>query len=106
MKPLRLKYNVTINEIVFINACLLYHQHVNSLFSGNAMRLYVRYYNLNKFNYYLKSAINKELIMQSDIINGTPRYKITSKTIEILSQLQNCYNKALNDYCLLYGISL
>lgn len=106
MRPLRLKYKLTINEIIFINGALLYHQHEDSSFSSSSLRKYIRYYNLNKFTYYLNSTLRKGLIMQSDIINGNNRYKLTNLSIEILSQLQTCYDKALKDYCLLYGISL
>ena len=106
MRPLRLKYKLTINEIIFINGALLYHKHEDSSFSSSSLRKYIRYYNLNKFTYYLNSTLKKGLIVQSDIINGNNRYKLTQLSIEILSQLQSCYDKALEDYSLLYGISL
>ena len=99
LRPIRIKYKLTINEIIFLIGALIYHKFVSSLFSASSLRKYVGYFNMNKFNYYLGVLIVKGCIVKNDIIQGTARYKLTELGLSILVQLDDDYNRALYKFC-------
>jgi hypothetical protein len=94
-RPLRHKYKLTINEIVILNGIYIYNKLCSSSFTRNNIRLYVGYFNNRKIDYYMNSLQIKGCIELSDVIKGINRYKITVKGIEIINDLNECYEKAL-----------
>lgn len=108
LRNARKKFNLTINEIIILCGMIIYSKLVASSFSYSAIVKHVRYFNDNKMRYYIKSLLSKGYIVQSDInVNGTLiRYKITEKSLDVLNCINESYNKELNSFCLLYGISL
>lgn len=106
LRPLRLKYNLTINELVLLTGIITYTRFNSTTFSISAIRKYIGYFSGNKMNYYIKSLQNKECIVLCDIYNGYNRYKLTDKGIEVINSIDSCYQKALNKFCVDNGISV
>ena len=95
LRPIRKKFNLTINEIVILNGMMLYHKYVGSSFSYSAILRYVGYFNDKKMRHYIESLQEKGCIVLSDILNGAKRYRLIQKVIEAVSYMQECYDKEL-----------
>jgi len=95
LRPIRKKFNLTINEIVILNGMMLYHKYVGSSFSYSCILRYVGYFNDKKMKYYFGSLQEKGCIMLFDVINGAKRYRLTEKGIEEVNHMQESYEKAL-----------
>jgi len=106
LRPIRKKFNLTINEIVILNGMMLYHKYVGSSFSYSAILRFVRYFNDKKMRYYFGSLQEKGCIVLSDILNGAKRYRLTEKGIEALSHMEESYDKTLYEFLNNNNISL
>jgi hypothetical protein len=106
LRPIRKKFNLTINEIVILNGMMLYNKYVGSSFSYSAILRFVGYFNDKKMRYYFGSLQEKNCIVLSDILNGVKRYKLTERGIEALSHMEENYDKSLYEFLNSYNISL
>jgi hypothetical protein len=95
LRPIRKKFNLTINEIVILNGMMLYNKYVGSSFSYSAILRYVGYFNDKKMKYYFGSLKEKGCITLFDILKGALRYRLTEKGIEAVNHMQESYNEAL-----------
>jgi hypothetical protein len=104
LRPIRIRYKLSVNDILILVAGVLYHKHIGSIYSISALRRFLGYFNDKKFGYYHNRLIESGYIIQSDFINGSPRYRLTDKSIEVVSRIDECYNRSLlkfiNDYSL------
>ena len=98
LRPIRKKFNLTINEIVILNGMMLYNKYIGSSFSYSAILRYVGYFNDKKMRYYIGSLEEKGYIVLSDILNGAKRYRLAEKGIEAISHMEECYNKAIYEF--------
>ena len=98
LRPIRKKFNLTINEIVILNGMMLYNKYVGSSFSYSGILRYVGYFNDKKMRYYFGSLEEKGYIVLSDILNGAKRYRLAEKGIEAISHMEECYNKAIYEF--------
>jgi hypothetical protein len=106
LRPIRKKFNLTINEIVILNGMMLYNKYIGSSFSYSAILRFVGYFNDKKMRYYFGSLQEKGCIRLSDILNGAKRYRLTEKGIEALSHMEASYDKSLYEFLNSYSISL
>jgi hypothetical protein len=95
LRPIRKKFNLTINEIVILNGMMLYNKFVGTSFSYSAILRYVGYFNDKKMKYYFVSLQEKGCITLADILNGAKRFRLTEKGIEAVSHMQENYEMAL-----------
>lgn len=102
LRPIRVKYKLSINDILVLLAGVIYHKHVSSIYSLTGLRDFLGYFNTKKFTYYHNRLIDSGYIIQSDIVNGTPRYKLTEKSINVISLIDQSYEsyllKFISDY--------
>jgi hypothetical protein len=106
LRPIRKKFNLTINEIVILNGMMLYNKYIGSSFSYSAILRFVGYFNDKKMRYYFGSLKEKGCIVLSDILDGAKRYRLTEKGIEAVSYMENSYDKALYEFLNSYNISV
>jgi len=106
LRPIRKKFNLTINEVVILNGMMLYNKYVGTSFSYSAIIRFVGYFNDKKMRYYFSSLQEKNCIVLSDIINGAKRYKLTVKGIEAIGYMEESYDKALYVFLNNYNISI
>lgn len=99
LRPIRKKFDLTINEILVLNGIMLYNKYESSSFSRSSIRRWNGYFNNNKSDYYVKSLLSKQCIEVSDKIKEQIRYKITQKGIDIISHIDKCYSEALIKFC-------
>lgn len=89
LKPIRRKYKLTINEIIFLNGIYLYCKHISTCISQNAWMKFIGYYNLPKIKYYIGSLQNKEMIQIPEIIHKHKRYKLIPLGISVMKEIKN-----------------
>jgi hypothetical protein len=98
LRPIRKKFDLTINGIVILNGMMLYNKYIGSSFSYSAILRFVGYFNDKKMRYYFGSLQEKGCIVLSDILNGAKRYRLTEKGIEAVNHMENSYDKALYEF--------
>ena len=81
LRPIRKKFNLTINEIIILNRMMLYNKYVGSSFSYSAIIRFVGYFNDKKMRFYFGSLQEKNCIVLSDMLNGAKRYRLSEKGI-------------------------
>ena len=106
LRPIRKKFNLTINEIIILNGMMLYNKYIGSSFSYSAILRFVGYFNDKKMRYYFGSLQEKGCIVMSDILNGAKRYRLTVKGYDAVSYMQETYDMSLNEFLNDYNISL
>ena len=106
LRPIRKKFNLTINEIIILNGMMLYVKYIGSSFSYSAILRFVGYFNDKKMRYYFGSLQEKGCIVLSDILNGAKRYRLTVKGFEAISIMEESYDKSLYEFLNCYGISV
>ena len=106
LKPLRRKYSLTINEIIFLNGMHLYCKHVSTCMSQDACLKFIGYYNLPKIKYYIDSLKNKRMIQIAEIIHSYNRYKLTSLGLSVMNEINGNFETCLYDWFDKYSISL
>jgi hypothetical protein len=106
LKPVRRKYSLSINEIIFLNGVSLYCRHVNTCISQDACVKFIGYYNTPKIKYYLGSLQTKGMIQIAEIINGYNRFNLTPLGRTVMDELNDGFEKCLYDWFNKYGISL
>jgi len=106
LRPIRKKFDLTINEIIILNGMMLYNKYIGSSYSYSAILRFVGYFNDKKMRYYFGSLQEKDCIRLSDILNGAKRYRLTTKGIEALSHFEESYDKSLYDFLNNYNISI
>jgi len=106
LKPVRRKYKLSINEIIFLNGVYLYCKHVSTCISQDACMKFIGYYNLPKIKYYIGSLQTKGMIQVAEIINGYNRYKLTSQGITVMEDINDGFERCLYDWFNKYSISL
>ena len=83
---------------------VLYHKHIGSIYSVSGLRRFLGYFNDKKFGYYHNRLLDQGYIIQSDFLNGNPRYRLTDKAIEVVNRIDQCYNDTLNRFISDYSL--
>jgi len=102
LKPVRRKYRLTINEVIFLNGMYLYCRHVSTCISHSGCVRFIGYYNLNKVKYYIGSLQDKGMIEIAEVLRGNIMYRLTSKGVcaidEISHSFEMCFQNWFNKY--------
>lgn len=106
LRPVRYKYKLTINEIIILNGMMIYNKFVGSSFAYSAIMRYVGYFNDNKMRYYFGTLQEKGMIVNSDVLNGNKRYKLTEEGVNCITYIEECFNVSLDKFINDNGISL
>jgi hypothetical protein len=106
LKSVKRKYNLSINEIMFLNGMYLYLKHVRTWMSQDACVKFIGYYNLNKVKYYLGSLQGNGMIEMAEIIKGYNRYRLTHQGIIAVNDIRGSFERCLYDWFNKYGICL
>ena len=106
LKPIRCKYRLTINEIIFLNGIYLYCKHISTCISQNACLKFISYYNLGKVKYYLGSLLRKGMIQVAEIINRNIRYKLTQAGLSVMNDINGGFERCLYQWFQKYNVVL
>jgi len=106
LKPIRRKYKLTINEIIFLNGIYLYCRHVSTCISQDACLKFISYYNLNKVKYYISSLLNKSMIQVAEVIKGYNRYRFTPLGLSVINDISGNFNCCLYNWYNKFNIVL
>jgi hypothetical protein len=104
LKSVKRKYNLSINEIMFLNGMYLFLKHVSTCISQDACVKFIGYYNLNKVKYYLGSLQGKGMIEVAEIIKRYNRYRLTPQGIAAVNDIRGSFERCLYDWFNKYGI--
>ena len=106
LKPVRRKYSLTINEIIFLNGIYLYYKHVSTCMSQDACLKFIGYYNLPKIKYYIGSLQTKGMIQVAEIINSYNRFNLTPLGRTVMDEFNDGFEKCMYNWLNKYSISL
>lgn len=106
LRPLRLKYKLSINELIVLNGMYCYTRHESTNFSENNIYLYIGYYSRPKIRYYITSLTDKGYIVVSDIMKGVNRFNLTLAGLDIVNQFSEKYLIAINKFYADHNITI
>jgi hypothetical protein len=106
IKPVRRRYRLSINEIIFLNGIYLYCRHVNTCISQDACMKFIGYYNLPKIKYYIGSLQVKGMISIAEVIHSYNRYKLTPLGISVMEDISGSFDRCLYDWFSKYNLCL
>lgn len=106
LKPIRRKYKLIINDIIFLNGVYLYCKHESTCTSQDACLRFIGYYNLNKVKCYISSLLGKNMIQLAEVIKGYNRYKLTQLGMSVMDDINIDFERCLYDWFNKYNICL
>jgi len=106
MKPIRRKYKLSVNCLLVLNGCYLFHKYNGSLFSLHGLYFWVKYYNRIRLQYYLNYLIGKGYLIQSDIIKNIKYYRLTESGINVMNEFNSSYQEELSKFITDHHISI
>lgn len=107
LKPIRLKYKLSINAILVLNGCYLYSKLNNKdQFYTTEVKKFLGYYNDRVIKYYMSVLTLGGFTNPVNPDNFRVLYKLTDKGIEVINSIDQYYNKELYDFCNKYNIDL
>ena len=107
LKPIRLKYKLSINAILVLNGCYLYSKLNNKdQFYTTEVKKFLGYYNDRVIKYYISVISLGGFINPVNPDDFRVLYKLTDKGIEVIQSIDQYYNKELYDFCNKYNIDL
>ncbi len=95
LKPVRRKYRISVNNLVVLNGCYLFHKYKGSLFSVYAIHKFIGYYNKNKLIWHVEDLINKGCLVKSDAVKGIQYYRMTEKGNTMMIEFNESYQSIL-----------
>ena len=105
-KPFKYKYNLSTNVLLVLNGSYCYYKAIGKPFTITHLLRFVYYYNHNKVKRYIDVLIDKGYIDKSDSFRGHEYYNISSKGIEVITELNKSYEEQLYLFCSKYNIVL
>jgi len=107
LKPIRLKYKLSINAILVLNGCYLYSKLNNKdQFYTTEVKRFLGYYNDRVIKYYMSVLTLGGFTNPVNPDNFRVLYKLTDKGIEVIQSIDQYYNSELYDFCNRYNIDL
>lgn len=105
-RPIKRKYKLSTNTLLVLNAAYIYNKDINKTFARTQLLKFASYYNNHKIGCYITVLVSHGYIVVSGKYKQHDLYSISPLGEIVINELNQSYNKELNDYCLLYGISL
>ncbi len=106
LRPMRLKYDLSINCILTLNACYLYGKLVKDRFYLTDIYKFSRYYSIPKTRQYFNVLALRGFINPVDPGKYRVLYYITPLAVELINEIEESYNKELYSFSEKYNIEL
>lgn len=105
-KPIKRKYHLSTNTLLVLNAAYIYNKDINKTFARTQLLKFACYYDNHHIGSYITVLVSHGYIVVSGKYKQHDLYSVSSLGNEVIKELIKSYNKELNSFCLLYGISL
>lgn len=103
----RLKHRLSINTLLVLNGAYLHSKLINPSFSKTSLAKFITYYNLPNISKYITVLRIKGLVIPSGMYKQHCQlYQLTEYGINVITEIQNNYNKVYNKFCIDNGISV
>ena len=106
LRPVKLKYNLTVNGLLILNSCYLYTKLERKEFTANGIRLFNRYYNDNRIKFYFTGLLDRGLIYIVNPDKKPVKYSISDLGVKAIEEIEQYYNIELSEFCTKYNIDL
>jgi predicted transcriptional regulator len=106
LRPVRNKYNLSVNCLLVLNSCYLYVKLVKDQFYMTSIYKFNGYYSIPKMQNYFRVLTLAGCIVPINPDCSRVLYKLTDKGIEVIQSIDQYYNSELYDFCNRYNIDL
>ena len=108
MKPARLKYHLSCNEILVLNGIYLYTVLIRSEFTYTNIKRFTGYYNNLKTEFYLNNLKDKGYIKAQRVSTSGKviYYKMTEQCYQTIADIFSNYDIALKTFIEKHNISV
>lgn len=105
-RPIKRKYRLSTNVLLVLNAAYIYNKDISKSFARTHLLKFASYYNNHKIGCYITVLVSHGFLFVSGKYKQHDLYSVSPLGNEVIEELRQSYKIALDDYCLLYGISL
>ena len=105
-RPLRKKYNLSVNCILILNSCYLYSKLVKDKFYMTDIYKFTSYYNIPVMKNFFRVLTLRGLIIPINPGEFRVLYNISEQGIKIIQEIEESYNKELYNFTNKYNIDL
>ena len=106
LKPIRIKYKLSINAILILNSCYLYSKLVKVEFYKTDILKFTRYLNSIRIKYYIETLALGGFISPINPDQPNVKYILTSKGIDCINEIDQYYSKELYLFADRYHLEL
>ena len=106
MRPARLKYHLSCNEILELNGIYLYTILVKSEFTYNNIKNFTGYFNNLKTEYYLNNLKDKGYIKVQRVSGRVIYYRLTEQCNDIIEDIFSNYDESFKKFIEKHNISV
>jgi hypothetical protein len=106
LKPIRLKYKLSINAILILNSCYLYTKLVKDQFYKTDILKFTKYFNSIKINVYIDVLTLGGFISPVNPDQPKIKYILTSLGYECINEIDQYYNSELYEFSNKYNLDL
>ena len=104
LRPVKRKYNLTVNHILVINSCYLYSKLTSETFYITDILKFNSYFNNVLMNRYFKDLNFSGFLLSIQTGKNKTKYKLTAKGIEVIESIDQYYNSELYSFYNKYNI--
>ena len=106
LRPVRIKYNLSINLILALNSCYLYSKLEKSQFYMTDIYKFNKYYSIPVMKRYIAILTLRGFIASVSQVEYRPLYYITASGIEVIESIEQYYSKELYLFADRYHLEL
>jgi len=106
LRPVRLKYHISINAVLILNSCYLYDKLVRHEFYKTDIYKFTRYFNMNRITHYISVLTLGGFISPVNPDQPNVKYILTSLGAECINEIDQYYNSELYAFSNKYHLDL
>lgn len=105
-RPIRKKYDLSVNCILILNSCYLYAKLVKNQFYMTDIYKFTSYYSIPVMKNFFRVLTLRGLIIPINPGEFRVLYNISEQGIKIIQEIEESYNKELYNFTNKYNIDL
>jgi hypothetical protein len=106
LRPVRNKYNLSINCLIALNSCYLYSKLESQEFFMTDIYKFTKYYSIPFMKAYFRVLALRGFIIPDREGTFHTRYKISATGIQVIEEIEENYNKELYEFSNKYHLDL
>lgn len=105
VRPVRNKYKLSVNNIIVLVACYVFHKYEGSIFNLHGIYKLLGYFNRNKLQWYVNNLCSLGYLSK-EVKNKSVYYKLSFSGLQVCQDFENTYQAVLSKWLQDHKISI